>query len=507
MPLQKSFSESRGVAKASFACANAQITPISSNRDHAQYNRSPWQRSHSHPNGYHTPKPKPPIPASEATKNKLSKFRYDAQTDDKPPQVHDDADQPQSRPDMADLATPVTRLNWRDLEPSANAEETDKDASPNDRILWDNKQKSTYGAGLSPMLKRKGRKRARSSSPTSSPAADKPAAPAVNIKRLTKALRSPHPDPTLELWDRFSLASPASQKTPITHPALAQLMVSSSPQPNKQPTSQTGSIHLRRAASCGLNWPKRRKLEKSKSGSQLSKGQKDLEAASKSSLVSALLSTVTSSMQEESSDDARPSFGSPSTTKKKHALPATASPAYVPCKANGKEVSGNSSDYGDDEFDDDALMELDFNSMTAPPTQETPIKPRAAKPAVDKPSKLAIDDFDDMDDGLFENADIAQLSQKPKPAATTLKTNNVQPKQGKPTLDEEDLDDEFDDDFAADIDFEAVELAATQSVQQVKLEAGVSNSVPGHGISLSGRVAVDKSQDHPAIFNHKCAGW
>ncbi|KAJ6785642.1 hypothetical protein PWT90_04790 [Aphanocladium album] len=447
MPLQKSYSESRGIAK---------------------HNRSPWQRSHSHPDGYHTPKPKPPIPASEATKTKLSKFRYDAQTNEKSPQVNDAADQPQPRPDLADLATPVTRLNWRDLEPLANAEETDKDVSPNDRILWDNKQSSNYATGLSPMLGRKSKKRARSSSPTSSPAADKPSAPAVNIKRLTKALRSPHPDPTLELWDRFSLASPASQKTPITHPALAQLMVSSSPQPNKQLVSQAGSINLRRAASCGLNWPKRRKLEKSKSGSQIGKGQRDLEAASKSSLVSALLSTVTSSIQEDSSDDARQSVESPSPKKKKH-IPIGTSPAYIPCQANGKEASGNSSDYGDDEFDDDALMELELSTTTAPQTQETPIKPRISKPRVPAATKPVSDDFADLDDGLFDNEDLIRLSQKP---AIIAAPTTHEPSQTK-AVTEDDLDDEFDDDFAEDIDFEAVELAATQSVQQAnKVDAG-----------------------------------
>ncbi|XWW98796.1 hypothetical protein V2A60_006799 [Cordyceps javanica] len=445
MPLQKSYSDSRGIAK--------------------QYNRSPWQRSHSHPNGYHTPKPKPPIPASEATKTKLSKFRYEAQADDDLLQPGDGADQPQSRPDLADLATPVTRLNWRDLEPLANAEDTDKDASPNDRILWDNKQSGSYGSGLSPMLGRKGKKRARSSSPTSSPAAEKQTAPAVNIKRLTKALRSPHPDPTLELWDRFSLASPASQKTPIAHPALAQLMVSSSPQPNKQLASQSGSINMRRAVSCGLNWPKRRKLEKSKS-SQLGKGQRDLEAASKSSLVSALLSTVTSSMQEHGSDDASHPVESPS-PKKRHQLSAGATSTYIPCKANGKEAPAGSSDYGDDEFDDDALMELELNTTTAPATQETPIKPRVGKPATAIPANPVSDDFDDMDDELFDNEELIRLSQKPM-------TKSHRPKREattqKPAL--ADLDDEFDDDFADDIDFEAVELAATQSLQQAKSDAG-----------------------------------
>lgn len=471
MPLQKSYSDSRGIAKASPGTSDAHSRSSTlANRDAQQHNRSPWQRSHSHPDGYHTPKPKPPIPPSEATKSKLNKFRYEVHADDKSPQDDNSANQPQSRPDLADLATPVTRLNWRDLEPLANAEDTDKDVSPNDRILWDNKQSSSYGSGLSPMLGRKGRKRARSSSPTSSPAAEKPSAPAVNIKRLTKALRSPHPDPTLELWDRFSLASPANQRTPMAHPALAQLMVSSSPQPSKHAVSQSGYINMRRAASCGLNWPKRRKLEKAQSGSQLAKGQRDLEAASKSSLVSALLNTVTSSMQDDSSDDARQPIESPSSRKQKQ-VPIAASSAYVPCKASGKEASGNSSDYGDDEFDDDALMELELNTNSGPTTQETPIKPRVSKPAAVVSAKPTSDDFDDLDDELFDNEDLVRLSQQPVSTTEQIKREAVQKKSAAA---DGDFDDEFDDDFAEDIDFEAVELAATQSVQQAKADAGVS---------------------------------
>ncbi|KAM3450232.1 hypothetical protein MY3296_006235 [Beauveria thailandica] len=465
MPLQKSYSDSRGIAKASLV--PLPVTSTLSNHLAQQHNRSTWQRSHSHPNGYHTPKPPPPIPASEVTKTKLNKFRYEAQADDQSPQLHHDADQPQPRPDLAGLATPVTRLNWRDLEPLANVSESDKDASPNDRILWDNKQASNYSSGLSPMLSRKGKKRARSSSPISSPSADKPKAPAVNIKRLTKALRSPHPDPTLDLWDRFSLTSPVSQETPTAHPALAQLMVSSSPQPNKQTVSQPVNIHLRRATSCGLNWPKRRKLEKSKSGSQLGKGQRDLESASKSSLVSALLSTVTSSMQQGSLDHVRQPIESPS-PKRNQQVPVATSPAYVQCRAKATGDSGNSSDYGDDEFDDDALIELELTTATAPATQETPTTPRVQKSAAIIPAKPISDDFDDVDDELFDNEELIQLSQRP---ISTDKTK-CEASHQKSTAALDHLDDEFDDDFAEDIDFEAVELAATQSMQQAAAGAG-----------------------------------
>lgn len=372
---------------------------------------------------------------------------------------------PQSReiPDAAnpDLTTPVTRLNWRDLvEPTANVDD-DNDVSPNDRILWDNKPGASYGPGLSPMLGRRGKKRARSSSPTSSPSTDQANAPTVNIKRLANALKSPHPDPTLELWDRFSLNSPASQKTPlgVSNPALAQLMVSSSPRPMREPASQRGVSSLRRAVSCGQSWPKKRKVEKAKPNSQGSKGQRDLEAASKSSLVSALLDTVTSSIQEESSDDARQVADSPS--PKKRDTPAT--PTHiraVPCTAAGEEITDSLSDYGDDDFDDDTLIELEANIETAASTQHEPAvkapAPRALQTVQSHKGVTSQDEFGDLDDELFEDAhDI--LSQQPEHSLNPTTAHKAQ----QPAV-----EDEFDDDFGADIDFEAVELAATQAHQQ-----------------------------------------
>lgn len=275
-------------------------------------NRSPWQRSKSNP-VYQTPKPKPLQPVSEFTKSKLNKFQYhprsDKSTRDNPRETQKqvapsvEVQQPSPLHDAkGDITvTPVTRLTWRDLIEPTSATEEEAHISPSDRLLWDNRQDAGYGSALSPMMPRKSRKRARSSSPISSPVFDKPKPPSVNVKKLAQALKSPHADPTLELWDRYA-KGPENANTPlaITNPALAQLMVSSSPRSIKGSTSQYADGNLRRAISCGLNWPKRRKVERSTSGGRASGEREEKEAASKSSFVTALLDTVTSSINVQS---------------------------------------------------------------------------------------------------------------------------------------------------------------------------------------------------------------
>ncbi|KAM0426761.1 hypothetical protein ACHAPT_008077 [Fusarium lateritium] len=382
MPLQKSYSDQVGRIK-----------------------RSPWQRSRSNP--VQTPKPRAPV--SEVTKNKLNKFQYH-------PKSNDDAES--KEPALPVQETPATHLTWRDLlEPTGTEDETN--TSPNDRLLWDSRPDNLYLSALSPMMSRKGRKRARSSSPVSSPAGEK--TPSVNVRKLAQALKSPHADPTLQLWDRYSLNT--EDASGLTNPALAQLMVSSSPRP------KPNEANLRRAISCGLNWPKRRRVERSTSGSFNS--EKEMEA--KSSLVTALLDTVTSSINGNDQ--------SPSPKKRRICATSTGSPRLK---------DGPASDYGDDDFDDfddDTIMQLE---ATINATQlEAKAEPPAPEPETrpdEEPEAGKLDEFDDLDDDIFDDAEDLLTS------VEQAQTTTVDP------------DDEFGDPFGGDFDFEAVELAATQAV-------------------------------------------
>ncbi|GKU17341.1 unnamed protein product [Fusarium langsethiae] len=437
--------------------------------------RSPWQRSRSNP-VQQPPRPRPLQPVSEVTRNKLNRFQYHPKPGESVPEnSENEQNTVKSRTTDDVTTTPATRLTWRDLMETAEGAD-DETASPNDRLLWDNRQDDLYLNALSPMLTRKGRKRARSSSPVSSPIAEKPNTPSVNVKKLAQALKSPHADPTLELWDRYSLNGTDTADTPLglANPTLAQLMVSSSPRPMKP---AAGEASLRRAISCGLNWPKRRRIERSTSGSRLSSEKEEMEA-SKSSMVTALLDTVTSSINGQS-EEPQDTPESPSPKKRRICATSSGSPVQLkpqprpqpqlpppmqapaqnlarlptPIKASGPA----SSDYGDDdfdEFDDDTILQLEA-SITATQSELEPQR-KAAAPKNTLPDEFddrLLDEFEDLDDDIFNEAEdlITTDSQQVPQASTTTKP--------------EDLDEDFGDAFEGDFDFEAVESAATQAAQ------------------------------------------
>lgn len=392
---------------------------------------------------------------SDVTKKELSKFQY---------QPRQDADSGQSSPSLAkddvDAATPLTRLNWRDLvEPGASAE-NDLNTSPNDKIMWNNKQDSLYLSALSPMMARK-RKRARSSSPLSSPSADKPEPPVVYVGMLKEALKLSRADPTLELWDRYSLNGhdSAVSRAGAANPVLEQLMTSSSPKPSKDASTPRTEENLRRAMSCGLVWPKRRKM--SKAASQGSSGQMELEAASKSSLVTALLDTATNSLPTESPRHDT----SPSPTKRRR-HPTNPSPPRR-AASGGSAMDMESSDYGDDEFDDDTFMELEATIRVTDSTRSlAPDLARQAQSDTENLPHAEMDEFKDLDDSIFDQANgLVVGSEYPdqKLHAPPAETPAHRPKSD---YIRKDPADEFEDDFDGDIDFDAVELAATQSVKQ-----------------------------------------
>jgi DNA replication ATP-dependent helicase Dna2 len=416
---------------------------------------------------------------SEVTKNKLNKFQYKPVSNDqsKDATINEEAPAsdsgviPSKEDDDKTAVTPMNRLTWKDfMEPTGAAEE-DTHISPNERIMWDSKPGNLYDNALSPMMARKSRKRARSSSPISSPAHDDIKTPAVNVKKLAKALKSPHADPTLELWDRYSLNKSDTHTTPVglANPALAQLMISSSPRPSKESLGSPRPRNLRRAVSSGLNGPKRRKIEMTRACSTGSNSQREMEAASKSSLVTHLLDSVNSSIQEASPEP--PMARSPS-PKKRVRSPVKES---TPCRAAAEEKAPDSfSDY-DDDFDDDTFMELEA-SITAPAPIQFPDRPNKTEledtcnKAQEKHETSTGEEFGDLDDDIFNEEELnnarpqasADALRSPSPKKPTAATK---PKSGRGSAE---FEDEFSDLDDEDIDFDAVELAATQSLERAK---------------------------------------
>lgn len=413
---------------------------------------------------------------AEVTKNKLKKFEYKVPQDDTSDvsttktEAAVAADKTTNPDGSKTAATPMNRLTWKDFMEPAGSADREPDVSPHDRVMWDSKPDDRYSSVLSPVMPRRNRKRARSSSPASSPAADKTKTPAVNVKKLSQALKSPHADPTLELWDRYSHSKNETQATPVglANPALAQLVVSSSPRPAGHPPAGNGPGSLRRAVSHGLHGLKRRRLEKSRSCSGGGSSQREMEAASKSSLVTQLLDTVNSSIQEPSPGEPAEPLGSPSPRKVKRISPTEATPCRPgvqrqepPAIAELEDVL----DYCDDDFDDDDFMELEA-SINGPQQLEPKLLPESEHQSANKADPGM--DIDSLDGDTFgpTGSLVADAAAVPKlePHLST-QTANTDP--GKENV-LDDLEDEFGDLEDDDIDFDAVEMAATQAVQQAQ---------------------------------------
>ncbi|KAI0799269.1 hypothetical protein GGR55DRAFT_512159 [Xylaria sp. FL0064] len=495
MPLRKSFSEQNGSLK------------TRQRWQHKSRSRSAISQASATSNA----RPQPLERVADATKNKLNAFSF------RPPAEAPEAagerakrelavgenDSPASLPTapMKHLSTPVNRLAWQDLiGDSSDAAGEDEDGSPQEKIGWDTKQKPMYG--VSPVPRKRGSKRARSSSPMSSPAAaaSRTVTPAVSVKQLSAALKSPRADPAIELWDRFSLSGSAAT-TPLgaANPALAQIMVSSSPQTPRFTGAGAavgrGEAGLRRAISCGANWPKRRRVERSETAPAMSVAvEESPRYNSKSSMVNALLKSVTGELSRSKAVQTQLDvLKSPSPRKRcynpadrlsgsptrrlspsKPSLPRESGPG---CVSKDASAADTSSDYGDDDFDDDTLMNLDVNIDSALQQESRTLQPRTpvAKPTTTpnitaQSAEKVLDEFSDLDDDIFADAGdlLSQIdsaydtgprtstSQAPGPASATSQ---------EPVLDIS-AEDMYGDDFGGDFDFEAAEIVATQSAKQ-----------------------------------------
>ncbi|TPX18862.1 uncharacterized protein E0L32_011477 [Thyridium curvatum] len=479
MTLQKSFSEQNRFSR------------------RPQWNRS---KSGSAVGGPRTSRPpRPPVPISEVTKNKLHQFEFqpaveetsttDATKGESDKENHGSLSKhnvsPPAMPKPLDAMTPIARLAWQDLMGATDNANEEEDTSPTERILWHN-ERDKLSAVISPMLHRTGKKRARSSSPTSSPSTSKPTTPAVNMRRLKEALKSPQADPAVELWDRFSLSGTSNTPLGRANPMLANLMVSSSPRPAHAGANGPDEKGFRRAASCGTSWAKRRRVEKGngRSPSMLRQEASD----SKSSMVSALLKSVTGEL--DNSEVARHTLLQRSPSPQKRSTPEALSPSKAPkCVAAGTHKADTfEEDFGDDDFDDDTLMELDASLI--PQEGGCSFSDAAVVPSGDSKAASPLpvaaedeeDEFGDLDDDVFAAAEdiIADIDQaasqmhEPKisaPAASGQSPTDIGDSGGGAT----EADDAYSDDFG-DFDFDAAELAATQSMKPPTSSTYLTNS-------------------------------
>lgn len=437
------------------------------------------------------------MPISESTKNKLQAFQFDGKISDdaqenpfKPPKPNvtlpapgkeNQRVSPKATNQGSISTTPVVnRLAWQDLIGNNKGSAEDSDPSPSERLTWRH-DSGQHRPGRSP-LRRRG-KRARSSSPIPSPAPSSSAGPNVDLKGLSEVLKTPRADPALELWDRFSLPGIDASPSGLTNPLLANLMVSSSPRPNKENSGPRSEKSLRKSLSCGTNWPKRRRIERVEE-EQGVMDQGSPQPNAKSTMVSALLETVDTELRRSRSQkEDMQQLSSPSPQKRPQRINAdvqnreATSPLDLPEETATAQKTvvfmDGSSDYGDDDFDDDILMELDVTTtLTAekiePRTVSAPqpvpvVGPTSAPlPAASEQVTVAEEDFGDFDDDFFDGAEelLAQVESK-QPPQQLQQGKVVQPAQNSVILQQDEFD-EFGDDFGDDFDPDAAELAATQ---------------------------------------------
>lgn len=338
---------------------------------------------------------------------------------------------PQSIP-----TTPAGKLALIDLIGSLDKENIEQNYSPDERVMWDHDPNNIPSSASSiGTRQRQGTKRARSSSPISSPAL---ASPDCSIPRGTshppranQPLRTPQADPGFDLWDKYNDRSTKQRPPGASKAVFTHLMQSSSPQPQTAPRSDAS---LRWSASCGIQWPKRRKVGVGKEALQVNDVFTDFNhpGPSKLSMVSALAGKVRGALvqslmaeaveeEEEEDTEAQKKAGhmrrsSPAGTIESplHRKPVDVQKHVgVPeFPHNGsdtlttEEVDNDihmhkvddSSDYGefeDDEFDESAFSHLDSWTPAKPRRTREVIATRSSpKPGVsniDKPS-LPTDD-------------------------------------------------------------------------------------------------------------------
>lgn len=128
----------------------------------------------------------------------------------------------------------------------------------------------------------------------------------------------------------------------------------------------------------------------------------------------------------------------------------------------GKEVSSKdkaSSDYGDDEFDDETLLELDASILVQGDESTLVVSPEESDQQAQPVQKAADDDFGEFDDDFFDGAEdlVAEVEAKHASQNPLLGQQPTAP--AKAWVGD---DDGFGDDFD-DVDFDAVEMAATQA--------------------------------------------
>ncbi|KAI9737307.1 MAG: Tripartite DNA replication factor [Claussenomyces sp. TS43310] len=546
MPLQKCFSEQNH----------------SSGKSRAQWSRNRSYQGPTRRDELKTARPareQPPIQISSNTMNKLNLFQFGAQeidhtaaapclavdatvmlhsenkeneaierkrrgSSDTTKTLSKDSSQPEDAPIKNEgPATPAARLALPDLIGMIDAQRVELEITPDEHVTW-NHDRNELNSPASSYRFRRG-KRARSSSPTSSPAHASSylgEREAFDLKRLSQSLRTPQIEPGSALWDRYALSTDKSGSRAPQIPALAHIMCTSSPQSSKEHSVGRGGIKLQRSNSCGAQWPKRRKTTSGADhyGDDVFTGSVHA-VPSKLSRVSALLEKVQGDLTYSTKSDvaAQPSSSSPAacrntTINQNESSPIRSRAVRLPSEEDYSQglagaaslqveqrqldVKGElgSSDYGDfdDEFDVSTVQILlpkedhpplaptsdahqrtieSRDGHTAHQSQPLSREGMADSSSVEPKSRLdktcaeEDDEFGDMDDDNDLELILASYDKKQVIATATtsdlIKANKTAGISAARAAQPE-SEDEFGGEFE-DFDFEIAEAAATEALE------------------------------------------
>jgi DNA replication ATP-dependent helicase Dna2 len=154
-------------------------------------------------------------------------------------------------------STPATRLPLAELVGNCDFNKVDQTLlSPDDRLVW-NQPLSPRNSQVSiTPASRRGKKRARSSSPVSSltPEESLSKTKKINSGKSQHTLRTPQADPAAGLWNRYTTSTQSKDEESTTKKTVsfAHLINESSPHSSATASNVSG---LRRWTSCGLEWP------------------------------------------------------------------------------------------------------------------------------------------------------------------------------------------------------------------------------------------------------------
>lgn len=420
-------------------------------------------------------------------------------------------------------ATPVGKLTLPDLIGMVDAQSAEQDTSPSERVLWNHNIAGLHSSVSSSKASR--RKRARSSSPVSSPAQaslnSKSKTEAFDLKQFTQLLKTPQTEPGSALWDRYAHGAEHLGALPPSIQALAQIMYTSSPQSSRE-GSCARTARLQRASSCGTQWPKRRKIMQTDEPLEDDVfSDKVKPGPSKLSRVNALLEKVQGGFTGTAEvaidgvhlDSSPVPSGSGNHLRNSSPTPRECIQLPTNAKACEYETVGitaeaeiepgynaetelTSSDYGDfddEEFDEsivDALLPRQndatydacpkhyphrgsrygvANDIFPPDNGTTKSSGDKLKNSVSTDTFVEEDDeFGDIDDADLEDIAARYDSQQPIEVSVTSQSLKMAPTLVVPTAEfAQDETDEYEDDMddMDDIDFEVAETAAAQSLQ------------------------------------------